>query len=590
MGNENRRTGITKVEDCGNMTFELSIPRQTPGFPELHWTGKRPFVLAAYLPAEKKESYGDSVNGWMNRIYWGDNLQVMSHLLMEFKGKVDLVYIDPPFNSRSSYKKTISLRGKNGRRDLRAFEEKQYTDTWTHIEYIQFIYERLVLIRELLSEHGALYVHCDYRVNWMIRAACEEIFGQGNMINEIIWHYTGGGRSKNYFSRKHDSILAYRKTDKYIFNRDAVRVPYKKTSGYAKRGIIGRSGKKYMPNPLGALQDDVWDIPIINPLAKERLAYPTQKPEALLERIIKISTNPGSIVLDCFMGSGTTQAVAMKLGRRFIGSDINAGAIHTAASRLNSIIAEKKAERNKNGAGEQLYLNLEIYNINNYSIFRNPAQARDAIIQALKIDRLPFPGIFDGIRDGYKVKIMPVNRAATRQDLIPLINALNCHEKNVRDEKRSNAAAQKIMLVCMGHEPDLADNLKMELGADGNVDIRIVDILDEKEWGHMFKADCSAKIVIEDNELIIKGFVPRDLLRKLSMPEENVEEWRELVESVAIDWNYTGDVLRPAVLDCPPKNGLVKGRYKLPSDYGCIRIKITDLLSESFETTIESPG
>lgn len=336
--------------------------------------------------------------------------------------------------------------------------------------------------------------------------------------------------------------------------------------------------------PIGNLWDD---ISLINSQADERLGYPTQKPEKLLERIINLSTEPDALVLDCFMGSGTTQAVAMKLGRRFIGADINMGAIQTTTKRLNGIIAEKKEDRKSLLDGDPLYLNFEVYNVNNYDIFRNPAQAKDLLIQALEIERLESSEIFDGMKDGYKVKIMPVNRIATRKDLNPIISGMNYRGLNSQIEKTPNSILDRIMLVCMGHEPDLAAHLKMEIGTQYNIEVKVVDILREKERGLTFKYDSEADIAIEEDELVIRQFYPRNLLQKLSILEENVEEWRELVESVAIDWNYTGEVLRHAIFDCPSKNELVQGRYKLPPDYGIIRVKITDLLSESLEATVE---
>lgn len=287
------------------------------------------------------------------------------------------------------------------------------------------------------------------------------------------------------------------------------------------------------------------------------------------------------------MGSGTTQAVAMKLGRRFIGADINLGAIQTTTKRLNGIIAEKKqAPRSQQGDGSKLYLNFEVYNVNNYDVFRNPVQARELLIQALEIDPLESTDVFDGMKDGYKVKIMPVNRIATRADLNPLLNGINYQELDRQMQASPGSPAERIMLVCMGHEPDLAASLTMDIGSQYRVDVKVVDILrDRKDL--TFKYDSEADIVVENGELVIRRFYPRNLLQKLSILDENVEDWRQLVETVAIDWNYNGDVLQPAVYDNPGKNELVQGHYPVPQDYGIIRVKITDLLSESLEMTLE---
>ncbi len=571
------------VED---IKFDLPQPESIIGFPELRWHGKRPFTSTRFYPAQLKESYGDPVEGWWNRIYWGDNLQVLSHLLKEFRGKVDLVYIDPPFDSRANYRKTISLKGKTDKSDISNFEEKQYSDIWINDEYLQFMYERLIILRELLSTRGVLYIHCDSRKSSMLRLICDEIFGRDKLLNEVIWHYTGGGRSKSYFSKKHDNIYIYIKGDRPVFNADSIRIPYKKTSAYAKKGITSKNGKVYLPNPSGTLPDDVWDLPIINPLAHERLAYPTQKPEALLERIILASTSPGFLVLDCFMGSGTTQAVALKLGRRFIGADINLGAIQTSVKRLDNIISEKKKDGQMRKRDDKpLYLNFQVYNVNNYEVFRNPSQAKDLLLEALDIEKLKSSHVFDGLKDGYYVKIMPTNRIATREDLNEILNGINYKalEKSIKDNP--NEKSIRIMLVCMGHEPDLAALLEMEIGKKYEVDVRVLDILRERK-DLAFKCDPQAEITVENGELIIRQFFPKNLLQKLSLAGENVEDWRQLVDTVAIDWNYNGKFLRPDIFDNPGKNGLVTGRYRLPRDYGNIRVKITDLLSESFEKTI----
>uniref|UniRef100_UPI00197F8A45 hypothetical protein n=1 Tax=Desulfovibrio sp. ZJ369 TaxID=2709793 RepID=UPI00197F8A45 len=227
------------------------------------------------------------------------------------------------------------------------------------------------------------------------------------------------------------------------------------------------------------------------------------------------------------------------------------------------------------------------YNVNHYDVFRNPVQARDLLLQALEIEPLESTDVFDGMKDGYKVRIMPVNRIATRADLNPILNGINYREMEKRMEAAPGSPAERIMLVCMGHEPDLAASLKMDIGGHYSVDVKVVDILrDRKDL--TFKYDSEADTAVENGELIIRQFYPRNLLQKLSILEENVEDWRQLVETVAIDWNYNGEVLQPAVYDNPGKNALVQGRYAVPEDHGLIRVKITDLLSESLEKTLEA--
>lgn len=173
------------------------------GYPMLHWKGKRPFTSTQFYPAQLKESYGEPVNDWMNKIFWGDNLQVMSHMLKEFRGKIDLVCIDPPFDSKADYKKSIKLKGHELKNDSNSFEEKQYTDIWSNDEYLQFMYERLILIKELLSDKGSIYLHCDFHKVHQLKCIMDEIFGQENFMNEIIWCYKERETSKRNYNRKH---------------------------------------------------------------------------------------------------------------------------------------------------------------------------------------------------------------------------------------------------------------------------------------------------------------------------------------------------------------------------------------------------
>ena len=166
------------------------------GYPMLNWKGKRPFRSTQYYPAQLKETYGEEVDGWLNKLYWGDNLQVMSHLLKTYRGKISLIYIDPPFDSKADYKKKIQLRGRTVENDRTTFEEKQYTDIWTNDEYLQFMYERLILMKELLADNGSIYLHCDPTVGHYIKIVMDEVFGLNQFQNEIVWHYSNLSATK----------------------------------------------------------------------------------------------------------------------------------------------------------------------------------------------------------------------------------------------------------------------------------------------------------------------------------------------------------------------------------------------------------
>lgn len=289
-------------------------------------------------------------------------------------------------------------------------------------------------------------------------------------------------------------------------------------------------------------------------------------------------------MFDCFMGSGTTQAVAMRLGRRFIGADINLGAIQTTAKRLIGV-ANDLRQRTLDGEVKH-FTGFELHNVNHYDVFRNPVQAKELLIEALEVQKLEFSTVFDGEKDGRMVKIMPVNRIATRADLNELIAGFDYKAWERKQNEFPNRPVEKISLVCMGHEPDLAAQLDLA-AKPFKIDVDVVDILRDKAELE-FKRDSQAKVTIKKGQLVIEKFYPMNLLQKLSLQKEAVEDWKELVETVLIDWNYDGAVLQPAVVDIPSKNDLVNGSYKVPADAGTIRVKITDLLSESWEGSVSN--
>lgn len=590
--------------DNEQLTFEFEQRPTIKGFPELRWTGKRPYRSTRYYPAQLRETYGKEQNGWINKLFWGDNLQVMSHLLKEFRGQIDLIYIDPPFDSKADYKRKIEVKGVGKTvSDSSSFEEKQYGDIWTNDEYLQFMYERFILMRELLSEKGCIYVHCDWHKVHHLRCLLDEVFGTGNFVNEIVWHYADymQGNATTSLPRKHDTILFYSKTPKYYYSR--VKVPLDKPvkrnrvvwNGKTKSLEVARdeNGKIIYDEFTDRFLDSVWEEDVLNigqtsvtrKTSSENLNYPTQKPKRILELIIEASSQPGDIVFDCFMGSGTTQAVAMKLGRRFIGADINLGAIQTTTKRLLAVAKElEDGQTSMESSGDIKYTGFEVYNVNNYDFFRNPVEARDLLISALEIQPFPQSDVWDGELDGRMVKIMPVNRIATKADLKELLANLPYKTYEKRKEENPNQPVERMTIVCMGHEPDLKGALEQEL-IEYKVDIQIVDILRDKK-DLQLKRDSEAEIVREGDKLVIRSFYPMNLLQKLSLQKEYVEDWRQLVDSIMIDWNYDGVVMQPVVTDVPGKNEMVSGIYDIPENAGTIKVKITDLLSESLEVEV----
>ena len=268
---------------------------------------------------------------WMNRLIYGDNLLAMQALLAgdaqtglpSLRGKVDLIYIDPPFDSKADYRTKISLPGTDIQQKPTVIEQFAYADTWEEgtISYLKMIYSRLILMKELLSDKGSIYIHIDWHIGAYVRVVLDNIFGKANFVNEIIWCYKSGGAGDNGFAKKHDTILFYRKNNTFTFN------PEKEKSymgiGYStgnKNVVLYDDNDGKGPYTLVKAKDWWPDIGMIA-TSKGRL-YATQKPEALLERIIKASSNEGDLVCDFFGGSGTTAAVAERLGRRWITCDI----------------------------------------------------------------------------------------------------------------------------------------------------------------------------------------------------------------------------------------------------------------------------
>lgn len=306
--------------------------------PQLVWKHKR---ITKVPPAQLKpdcvvnpeqETIRDS---WFdNRLLLGDNLAIMTALLPEYEGKIDLIYADPPFFSNRNYRARV---GRN--EDSRKPEEWQlaegYADAWNDIDdYLGMLYPRLQLMHQLLAPHGSLYLHLDWHASHYARILLDEIFGQDRLINEIVWVYHGPSPIRSAFKRKHDTILSYAKSSDYYFNADAVREPYHpNTVKTFKSSVKAGFGKK--PDlERGKVPEDWWYFPVVARLHNERTGYPTQKPQALLERIILASSKTGAMVADFFCGSGTTLVVANQLGRKFIGVDSQWRAVETTKARL----------------------------------------------------------------------------------------------------------------------------------------------------------------------------------------------------------------------------------------------------------------
>lgn len=301
------------------------------------------YVLPVRKEANLFQGRYQDIDGqnWFNRLCYGDNLLVMQALLNgdeatglpSMRGKIDLIYIDPPYDSKADYRTKITLPGFDIEQRPNVMEQFAYSDTWKDgtVSYLKMMYPRLYLMKELLSEQGSIYVHLDWHVGHYLKILLDEIFGKDNLINEIIWYYKNASRGKNKFACAHDTIYWYKKDYSFIFNLEEILVPFE--SGMTE-WRYSQGGQKDKEMPKGKTPDDVITLSSLNAMARERVDYTTQKPEALLERIIKASSNEHSIVADFFGGSGTTAAVAERLGRRWITSDFGKPANMIMRKRL----------------------------------------------------------------------------------------------------------------------------------------------------------------------------------------------------------------------------------------------------------------
>ena len=320
--------------------------------PELTWPGKKRSQVAPVQLVKDSIIYpngcGYPDGNVENRLILGENLSVMAALLPDYESRISLIYVDPPFFTNRKYPARIG-RGEDSRKPAQWELGEGYHDHWENLDaYLDFLYQRLAIIHRLLSPNGTLYLHLDWHADSYARLLLDEIFGADHLLNEIIWAYHGPSPIRRAFNRKHDTILAYVKGEDYTFNVDAVREPYnvntvKTFTSSAKAGF----GK--MPDlDRGKVPEDWWYFPVIARLHNERTGYPTQKPVALLDRIILASSNPGDIVADFFCGSGTTPFVAAKHGRTFIACDEMFHAIHTTRSRLIDFQESFSLERETN--------------------------------------------------------------------------------------------------------------------------------------------------------------------------------------------------------------------------------------------------
>lgn len=355
------------------------------------------------VPLQENRRFGESTESdWLNKIIFGDNLQVLKTLVeMKRRGElknadgtdgVRLVYIDPPFATKQDFSNKDS---------------KAYSDKLAGAEFLEWLRKRLILLREVLADDGSIYVHLDWHKAHYVKVLMDEIFGEGNFCNEIVWYYRRWNIAGKYFARNHDTIFWYTKNKgNHVFNQMYIPKSEKSSAqGKAWKSVIGEDGKRRSiqtdEKTKGVPMPDTWEISMINPVAKERIGYPTQKPEKLLERIIKSSSNNGDLILDCFGGSGTTAAVAEKLGRRWITVDAGKLSIYTIQKRILGNESHKPFAVYDAGLYDNEKLNdFDSTQWKQFAMALYNVQPSYQSIKGLS---------FDGMKDGSLVKVYSLN-------------------------------------------------------------------------------------------------------------------------------------------------------------------------------------
>ena len=553
---------------------------------------------------------------WKNKLIWGDNKLVMSSLLKQgYAGKINLIYIDPPFYTGADFYYEIQVDDtKPIPKEPSIIEQRAYKDTWSGgiASYLKYMYERLVLMKELLAENGSIYVHLDWHVGHYVKVMMDEIFGYDNFINDIIWSYQGAGAPKKGFKHKHDIILLYSKSEEFFFSDENTREPMTEKTKL-KFTMIDEQGRKYkqykhsdgtyhkqyLDETEGMRLRDVWEISTIQSW-NEKLVD-TQKPEALLKRIILASSNPGDIVADFFCGSGTTLAVAEKLGRRWIGADLSKYAIQVTRKRLLDIhnskdLLDEKKERYGNPARP-----FELWNIGNYELAYWKENPEDYLTFMIKLyNSKPLKGFryIHALKENRAVHIGSSNSPVSMDEIRNFIT--ECIENNFNKAD------------VLGWEWNYEVNeLAKKIAEKEGIDLRLIQIPNVNELkSALAGTKFDLKLLKIPDEIIEKNLIPSVRFNELAYlkistkvngkevslkiedfnlnpsPEvleflKNLKDSRQLIDYWAIDWDYKGDTFHNQWQSYRTKKDLkvdyeAKHNYEQDGEYQ-IMVKVVDV-------------
>jgi adenine-specific DNA-methyltransferase len=629
---------------------------------ELIWPGKTTDVENLVLPFQSIEHVDeprsgtepaqlglfdvDSVSGrqsggWTNKLIWGDNKLILSSLSngplrdkIEKAGGLKLVYIDPPFDVGADFSTEVQVGGESVTKSASVIEELAYRDTWARgvDSYLEMMRERLQLIYQLLADDGILWVHLDWHVSHYIKLLLDEIFGRERFLNEVVRVYAGGGQSKDFFPRKHDPLFVYTKSDVWTFNGDAVRVPYDsdyKATVFSKAGTRA-AGKTYTPNELGKIPEDWW---LFNrPYGSEITGYPTQKPEALLERILLSTSDEGDLIADFFCGSGTTLAVAEKLGRKWIGTDLGRFAIHSTRKRLIGVQRQLASE-------SEPYRAFEILNLGSYERqylagvdMTLPAAQREAsarerheaylalVLEAYGAQRsvqLPF---FQGVKGSASVFVGPIDTAISQRDVLQAMKVAKENgitridmigfefEMGIKPNMIDDAKDDGLTLTLRWIPSDVFDKRAVQKKQVKFFDVAYLEvethlskrdlIVELKDFGVFYAqedADTVAaalkkgggKVIIDQGQVVKifkdkQGEVVRDVLTK---------KWSDWIDYWAVDFDFESQKETIQIMKDGEYETVWTGRYIFENQWQDYRTKKNrDLALKSTSFSYAEPG
>jgi len=518
------------------------------------------------LPLFGKRRKDSFEGGWRNKLIVGDNQLVASSLLAEFAGKIDLIYIDPPFATGADFGITTRVGEDTTPVMTRrlGIEENAYRDTWrTGIDsYLAMLWGRLRLMRELLADTGTIFVHCDWHVGHLIRCVLDDVFGADAFKNEIVWRYRRWPTRTRVLQRMHDTILWYGKTATDHHRFKTLYEPLAPSTVHTfgtKRQVADFSAGYRKPGQTqeespGAPMSDVWEIGIIAPIAHERTGYPTQKPEALLDRILEIASEPGDLVADFFCGSGTTLAVAEKLGRRWIGCDFGRFAIHTTQKRLLDLRVKDPASGTERGCRPFEVVDLGRHERTHWqrTTFGGELDASEEDARAACVEFV--------LRLGSARPVRGTLIHGTNGRALVHVGAVDVPVTVSEVEDAAAEAARlggnELHVLGWEFEADLQDWLAPPIRARRGIVVRLFSIPREAmdrsavEAGHVRifelpvlgvtvkpvragKKERSIKVVLDDFVVSEAGFVANDR-------SVRIEKWSDYVDAWAVDWDFRG--------------------------------------------------